>query len=155
MSATRPTRAELKQQATRLREALRAQGQSISHAKALEAVARQHGHRDWNTAAALAPEVATPAPVAPPRRNAMTFHPGERIHGAYMGQRFAGEVRSAEIVGGRLWRIGIRLDTAIDVVTFESFSAFRKHVFATVDEDGLSLGRRSDGTPHMKVLGKA
>ncbi|MEC9347616.1 MAG: glyoxalase superfamily protein [Pseudomonadota bacterium] len=154
MSARTP-RPELKRQATRLRETLRAQGQNVSHAKALEAVARQHGYRDWNTASALAPEEGAPAPVVPPpRRNAMTYYPGERIHGEYMGQRFEGEVKSAEIIGGRLWRIGIRLDAAIDVVTFDSFSAFRKHVFATVDEDGLSHGRRSDGTPHMKVLGK-
>src|SRR5690606_31658729 len=38
-----------KAQAKALRAALQAQGTAISHAQALELIARQHGARDWNT----------------------------------------------------------------------------------------------------------
>ena len=39
----------LKEQARRLRAALGSEGQTLSHSKALELVAAQHGFRDWNT----------------------------------------------------------------------------------------------------------
>lgn len=39
----------LKEQAKRLRAALEEQGQTITHSKALELIAAQHGFRDWNT----------------------------------------------------------------------------------------------------------
>ncbi len=45
-----------KQMAKRLRTALAAHDQSISHATALESVARQLGYKDWNTAAAALPQ---------------------------------------------------------------------------------------------------
>ncbi|MBD8603470.1 VOC family protein [Pseudomonas sp. CFBP 8771] len=45
-----------KQMAKTLRVALQAQGHDVSHSTALEMVARQLGHKDWNTASAtLAP----------------------------------------------------------------------------------------------------
>ena len=40
---------EAKAQAKALRAALLAQGTAISHAQALELIARQQGARDWNT----------------------------------------------------------------------------------------------------------
>lgn len=46
--------------ATRLRRALAATGAEIRHAQALELVAQQLGHRDWNTLVASAPQ---PSPV--------------------------------------------------------------------------------------------
>ncbi|MFK3790397.1 glyoxalase superfamily protein [Pseudomonas piscis] len=45
-----------KQMAKRLRTALASHDQSISHATALESVARQLGYKDWNTAAAALPQ---------------------------------------------------------------------------------------------------
>ena len=40
---------QAKAQAKALRRALQAQGISISHSQTLEAVASQHGMKDWNT----------------------------------------------------------------------------------------------------------
>lgn len=47
-----PTIEEAKDMAKRLRAALSRQGSQISHSDALELVAQQLGHRDWNTASA-------------------------------------------------------------------------------------------------------
>jgi catechol 2,3-dioxygenase-like lactoylglutathione lyase family enzyme len=46
---------QARQMARRLRASLEAQGHVVSHSAALELVARQLGHKDWNTAAALLP----------------------------------------------------------------------------------------------------
>lgn len=139
----------MKQQAKRLRSVLAETGQPISHAQALEAVARQHGFRDWNTAVATAPIApATPAQES----NVLRLMPGERVQGLYMGQPFRGEVRSVNILSrDRLNRISIEFDEAVDVVTFESFSAFRKRVACQIGPDGISPQKRSDGTPHMRI----
>ncbi|WP_136475623.1 glyoxalase superfamily protein [Pseudomonas sp. DG56-2] len=51
-----------KRMAKRLRSALQASDHEVSHANALELVARQLGYKDWNTAAALLPAEA-PQPV--------------------------------------------------------------------------------------------
>lgn len=48
--------AEFKAQAKRLRAYLSEQDIDINHSRALEAVARVHGFRDWNTAAASLPK---------------------------------------------------------------------------------------------------
>lgn len=50
-----------KTMARRLRAELAATGTEIGHSRALELVARLHGHRDWNTMAALAPPGAEAA----------------------------------------------------------------------------------------------
>lgn len=46
----------LKSQAKRLRTHLAAKNIPLSHSQALEAIAVMHGHRDWNTASAVAKE---------------------------------------------------------------------------------------------------
>lgn len=140
-------RDSLKQQARRLRTTLAESGQGISHAQALEAVARSHGFRDWNTAAAHVP---VPAPA--PRPNTLRLMPGDRVEGEYLGQPFRGEVRSVNVVSkDRLTRISVSFDEAVDVVSFESFSSWRKRVTSQVGPDGVSPQRRSDGTPHMQI----
>ncbi len=145
----------MKQQARRLRSALAETGQPISHAQALEAVARQHGFRDWNTASATMP--ATAPPVAPDQAsNALRLVPGDRVTGFFMGQPFRGEVRSVNILSrDRLTRISVELDEAVDVVTFDSFSSFRKRVACQIGPDGVSPQKRSDGTPHMRIKREA
>ncbi len=142
----------MKQQARRLRSVLAEAGQPISHAQALEAVAQQHGFRDWNTAAALTPASAPGPAVSPPPGNALRLMPGDRVAGLYMGQPFRGEVRSVNILSkDRLTRISVELDEAVDVVSFDSFSAFRKRVACQIGPDGVSPQKRSDGTPHMRI----
>jgi hypothetical protein len=46
---------DYKNHARRLRDALAADGISVTHAKALELVARQNGARDWNTLSGACP----------------------------------------------------------------------------------------------------
>ncbi|WP_281017401.1 MULTISPECIES: glyoxalase superfamily protein [unclassified Minwuia] len=135
----------LKQQARRLRTTLAGSGQAISHAQALEAVAKQHGFRDWNTAAAHVPTRA-------PRPNILRLMPGDRVTGEYLGQPFRGEVRSVNVISkDRLTRISVEFDEAVDVVSFESFSSWRKRVTSQIGPDGVSPQKRSDGTPHMRI----
>ena len=50
---------DFKNQAKRLRTALSEDGIAVSHARALELVARVHGAHDWNTLAAR-PETTVP-----------------------------------------------------------------------------------------------
>ena len=49
----------------------------------------------------------------------------------------------------RRWSLPLRFDEAIDVVTSEMFSAYRRQVNTTVNADGKSPQKTSDGQPHM------
>ena len=82
-----PSLPVLKDQARRLRASLDATGQPISHCRALELVAHQHGFRDWNTLHARLGNR--------PRLSPYTI--GARVAGSYLGQRFSGEVISAGV----------------------------------------------------------
>lgn len=132
---------DMKSQAKRLRGEMETRGAAMSHAEALELVARQHGHRDWNTAHAAAGNRAEPA-----------FHVGQAVTGAYLGQNFLGEIIAVQRMadGGR-WKLTIDLDEPVDVVTFDSFSNFRHRVTATVGKDGLTVEKTSNGQPHMRL----
>ena len=130
---------DLKAQAKRLRAALAEDGDFISHSEALELLAKQLGFRDWNTLHAAIGN--RPAPL----------QLGDRIAGAYLGQPFEGEIIAVEALSGGRRRITIDFDEAVDVVTFESFSAFRKRVTAVIDEDGKSAEKTSDGRPQMEL----
>ncbi|ARM11632.1 MULTISPECIES: glyoxalase superfamily protein [Rhizobium] len=133
---------ELKAQAKRLRQAMNDRGTALTHSAALEMIARQHGARDWNTLAALAakPNVAAKTPP----------FVGAHVRGRYLNQPFTGEILSlSALPGGELYRITIHFDEAVDVVTFESFSAFRRRVSAQIDADGVSPRKTSNGVPHL------
>ena len=131
----------LKAQAKRLRASLKETGKDISHAEALELVARQHGHRDWNTAHAAA---GNRPPVA--------WHVGQVLTGTYLGQRFIGEVLAVQKMGeAGLHRVTLHFDAPVDVVTFDSFSAFRQRVTVTLSADGTTAAKTSNGEPHMRV----
>ncbi|MBB2700830.1 UNVERIFIED_ORG: hypothetical protein GGI66_005542 [Rhizobium esperanzae] len=133
---------ELKAQAKRLRQAMNDRGTALTHSAALEMIARQHGARDWNTLAALAakPNVAAKTPLF------VDAH----VRGRYLNQPFTGEILSlSALPGGELYRITIHFDEAVDVVTFESFSAFRRRVSAQIDADGVSPRKTSNGVPHL------
>lgn len=139
---TLPNVDELKAQAKRLRTAMPTiDGKPVGHSKALELIARQHGYRDWNTLHAAAGNGSN-VPVSL----------GERVTGDYLHQPFTGEVISAARLGlsGR-YRMTIKFDEPVDVVTFDSFSAFRSRVTAVVDQNGVTSAKTSDGNPHMRV----
>ncbi|MEC9343200.1 MAG: glyoxalase superfamily protein [Pseudomonadota bacterium] len=131
---------DLKEQARRLRGSLAESGENISHSRALELVARQHGHRDWNTARAAAGN----RPVSPP------VDLGGRARGRYLGQPFSGTVIGlrSQLAPGR-WEVELRFDEPVDVVSFDSFSAFRSRVKVTLDSDGRTTEKTSNGVPHM------
>ena len=133
----------LKDQARRLRKRFADDGQAIGHARALELIAAQYGFRDWNTLHAAV-------------GNRLPFNPwmlGARVRGHYLGQPFDAEVRGVQALSaepGR-YRLTLHFDEPVDVVTFESFSAFRQRVSCTVDETGRSRERTSDGRPHLEL----
>ncbi|MBY4607690.1 hypothetical protein K6M90_08485 [Rhizobium sp. 9T] len=142
MTTTYPGIDELKAQAKRLRQAMSDRGTALTHSAALEMIARQHGARDWNTLAALAakPNAAAKTPL----------FVGAHIRGRYLNQPFTGEVLAlSALPGGELHRITIHFHEAVDVVTFESFSAFRRRVSAQIDADGVSPRKTSNGVAHL------
>lgn len=131
----------LKAQARRLRKSLEAEGNFISHSEALELVAHQYGMRDWNTLhAACGNRPAEPLAL------------GAKVSGTYLGQAFTAKVIGlTRLNDGARYRLTLDLDEPVDVVTFESFSAWRKRVNGTVDRDGRSMSRTSDGQPHLSL----
>ena len=129
----------LKAQAKRLRQALAEDGDFISHGETLELLAKQMGFRDWNTLRASADRRPPP------------LQSGMRVSGAYLGQKFTGALMGVETLSGGRTRVTIDFDEAVDVVTFDSFSAFRKRVTAVVGEDGRSAQKTSNGRPQMEI----
>ncbi|KAA1177957.1 hypothetical protein FP026_22405 [Rhizobium tropici] len=141
MTTTYPSIDELKAQARRLRQAMAERGDDMSHSMALELVAKQHGLRDWNTLSALATK-SNDGPDAP-------FDVGSAVRGRYLNQPFTGKVLAMSAKSGGLYRITIHFDEPVDVVEFESFSAFRQRINAQVDADGISPRKTSNGVPHL------
>lgn len=140
-SASSLTAPDLKAKARQWRQQQAEKGVSVSHSQALEAVARQSGYRDWNTAAA---RLSNARPFV--------FAVGQRVAGTYLKQPFEGTVIGVQLLGaGERMQLTVAFDAPVDVVSFESFSAFRHRVVATVDKDGVSASRTSDGVPHMVV----
>jgi len=134
---------ELRQQAKRLRSKLAREGTPIKHAMALELIAAQYGFKNWNTLHAGAGN----RPPAPP------FGVGQRVAGTYLGQEFIGEVIGLNRMptAGK-YRLTIQFDDPVDVVTFDSFSAFRHRVSAIVDTSGISAEKTSKGEPHLRLV---
>jgi hypothetical protein len=126
----------LKSQAKNLRAALERGGRTVSHSEALELVAQSHGLRDWNTANAVAAELAP-------------WNFGGPVRGRYLGQPFTGRVIAARERGRGYHALTIDFDTAVDVSRSDLFSAPRKRINATVNAAGTSLSKTSDGQPHL------
>lgn len=130
---------EIKRQAKALRRSLENDGQSITHSKSLEIVAEQHGFRDWNTMHAATGN-------QPP----IPFYVGQHVSGDYLGQPFLGEIISLSSIGGNArFAMTLRFDEAVDVITFEGMSNFRKQVNATVDRTGRTHEKTSNGLPQL------
>lgn len=138
-----PSLDALKDQAKRLRARFSDDGQAISHSRALELISAQYGFRDWNTLHAAA-------------GNRPPFNPwmlGSRVRGHYLGQPFDAEVLGVQALTSQpgRYRMVLHFDEPVDVVTFDSFSAFRQRVHCTVDETGRTTERTSDGRPHLEL----
>ncbi|MBZ9791739.1 hypothetical protein K9B32_16690 [Rhizobium sp. 3T7] len=141
MTTAYPTIEELKSQAKRLRQAMEARGTAISHSAALELVAQQHGVRDWNTLSALA--------TRPNEEPIAAISVGSLVRGRYLNQPFTGKILALSAYGGGRHKITIHFDEPVDVVTFESFSAFRQRINAQIDGNGVSPRKTSNGVPQL------
>lgn len=141
-SPTRPaTREQAKLRAQAIRAEHAARNITISHSAALERVAVELGYRDWNTASARLSNL----PEIP-------LQVGDRVAGNYLKQPFSGRVLGVrEVYGGGSFEVTLQFDTPVDVVAFDSFSAFRSRVTATIGADGISASKTSDGHPHLVV----
>jgi len=135
-----PSIQTLKSEAKALREEHARDGTPINHGQALEAVARRHGYRDWNTASATLPErVAIPVQV------------GQRVKGTYLNRPFAGLVVAMKLLADmQHYEVTVKFDKPVNVSKF-SWPIERQRVTATVGIDGVSLAHTSDGEPHMRV----
>lgn len=139
--ASHLTTTDLKAEAREYRASQLETGRSVTHAQSLEMVARFHGFRDWNTASGVLP--VTRGPV---------YAVSQRISGTYLKQPFTGTIIGVAALGaGDLFRLTVHFDEPVDVVTFDSFSAYRQRVQATVNRDGVSPTRTSDGVPHLMI----
>lgn len=138
-----PSLDALKDQAKRLRARFSAEGQDISHSRALELIAAQYGFRDWNT---LHAAVGNRPPFDP-------WMLGSRVRGHYLGQPFDAEVLGMQAITSQpgRYRMTLHFDEPVDVVTFESFSAFRQRVSCTIDETGRTIEKTSNGRPHLEL----
>ena len=141
-SHTLPSIEAAKAQAKRLRATLAADGSPVGHSRSLELLAHQYGYKDWNTLYAAIGNRPPPSPVAV----------GQRVRGRYLSQPFDGEVIGvlALATPGR-FRVTLHFDEPVDVVTFDSFSAYRQRVTCTIDRTGRTAEKTSDGRPHMAL----
>lgn len=136
-----PSIETLKDQAKHLRARLEADGVSIGHSQSLERLAHQYGYKNWNT---LHAAVGNRLPVSPVAL-------GGRVRGRYLGQAFAATVIGVQILTPGRYRVTFDFDEAVDVVTFDSFSAFRKRVSCTIDDNGMTAEKTSNGLPHLRL----
>ncbi len=137
-----PTIEILKDQARRLRKSLVDSGRTMGHSQALEAVAHQHGFKDWNTIHAKATNAAPLAPV----------YVGEAVSGRYLGQPFTGRVLGIQVLPARdRFRVTLHFDKPVDVVTFDSFSSYRQRIHGVINSAGTTQQKTSDGIPHLQL----
>lgn len=135
-----PMIASYKAQAKTLRTS-KPKGESLTHAQALERIAKNEGMRDWNTLRAKASK-----PV--------TVTPGMRVQGRYLGQFFEGQIYAVSMLGSAdQMRVTVQFDEPVDVVRFDSFSAFRSRITSVIGKNGASKQMTSDGEPHLVLTG--
>jgi hypothetical protein len=136
-----PSPQTLKAEAKTLREARALAGTPLTQSAALEEVARRHGYRDWNTAAASMPErIVVPVQV------------GQRVEGTYLSQKFTGLVLGMKLMPDmRHYEVTVKFDKPVNVWKGKLAVALRQRVTATIDHRGISKSHTSDGEPHMRV----
>ena len=135
-----PSIQTLKSEARALRDERTLAGTPLGHGQALEEIARRHGYRDWNTASASLPErVAIPVQV------------GQRVKGTYLGRPFTGLVLGMQLLGDmRHYEVTVKFDKPVNVSRFD-WPIERQRIRATVNLDGVSPARTSDGEPHLRL----
>ncbi len=135
-----PTITAAKAQAKRLRTSLQTNDMTISHGKALEMVAEQHGFRDWNT---LHAAIGNTGPAA-------LVQVGQKVTGLYLGHPFSARVIGVRSMAeGTIHRVTLRFDQPVNVSKFASMDVLRRQVSANLDRHGVTAEKTSDGQPHM------
>lgn len=132
---------DLKTEAKRLRTALAASGQTLSHSQSLEALARQKGYRDWNTLHAAIGN----APPGPP------FAVGQHVTGRYLGHKVRGEIIGLNARSDGRYRVKLELDERVNVSAIEGMDVWRKRLNANVRRSGETVETTSDGQPHLAL----
>lgn len=129
----------LKSEAKSLREERAKAGETLSHGAALEAVARSHGFRDWNTARAALPD-----------RVAVPFQVGQRVKGLYLEQPFTGMLIGVQLMSDmQHYTVTVQFDQPVNVTPTFMFAAYRHRVVSTIDIHGTSSAQRGNGHPQM------
>lgn len=131
---------QAKQQARDMRAEAKLSGAPISHAQALEAVAHQSGFRDWNN---LHTHLGNQPPI--------DWELGGLVEGKYLSQPFEAQIIKIAQISPGWHRITFELDEPIDVVTFDSFSHYRRRITTTIGPLGETVYKTSDGVPQMVV----
>ena len=90
--------------------------------------------------------LAEPEPEPEPE----PFRLGQQVEGAYLGQSFTGKIIALSRQGQQ-YRLTLQFDAPVDTVRFEGFSNLRRRASATVDADGRSPQKTSDGVPQMVI----
>ncbi len=140
MAGSLPSINALKAQAKQLRAALAKRGEPLSHSQTLELIAQQQGYRDWNT---LYAAIGNRPPL-------LSLRPGDRVQGKYLSRPFAAEILGVQTSSAACRvRLTLQFDEPVDVVSFKSFSSFRHRVTCTLNADGTTSEKTSDGEPHM------
>ncbi|MCP5381829.1 MAG: hypothetical protein H6912_05610 [Kordiimonadaceae bacterium] len=126
------TASNLKQQATRLRKFLASKNIEIGHSLALEAIANQHGYRDWNVLCSkLEPEEPSWPEI------------GDKVSGTYLGHAFSGHVHSVHMSKmPNIKRYTFQFDNPVDVVKSDKFSLFRKRVSSDLSNELKSVNTK-------------
>ena len=73
--------------------------------------------------------------------------------GRYLKQAFLAEVTDIRPICEGAYEVTLTFDTRVDVVTFDSFSDFRKRVRKVIGADGRSADKTSHGVPHLVSWG--
>jgi hypothetical protein len=97
------------------------------------------GMRDWNT-------LAEKTDVS-----AVQWRVGMRASGRYLGYPFSGVIKAARLDPTGLWSLAVRFDAPMDVVESEHFSSLRQQVNCTVNAQGASPQKTSNGQPQMII----
>jgi hypothetical protein len=140
MNESLPTPTEAKTRAKALRKQLADKGVKVGHARSLELVAQGLGYRDWNT---LSSKIRTPAP--------QDWVAGSRVCGRYLSHPFNATIVDATQLRPGWFQIKLDLDEAIDVVTFDSFSNYRKRIKGVIGPKGHTEECTSNGVPHLEI----
>lgn len=127
----------LKHKAKLLRLEKRKENLPLTQSQALETLAHEYGFRDWNGLSAVA------------KKQEAVVSIGQRVRGYYLGQDFQATVKNVRQDDPNRARVTFVFDEAVDVVSFDSFSSFRKQVSCFLNQKAMTNEKTSNGLPQL------